>query len=379
MSAVNYTGWARELLQNQVLKTPAYYYSVEQIAQDMRAVEALLGTPLVMQLAACPMPDLLSRLPEDVRVGVVSASRSEMNMVIAWATEHAYVHALNLDPQLARAALGAGHRIIVETPRQVSLLAELRGRREVKPLLLGLHPMAFGGRGGGHRGLDRSGAFAAIDAALAAGIVIGGVAVLQRAQFDAEEALYNLAALNELIGEIEAKIGAQLSTMLLGEWTGALDDSVGLEAYRAALAKLPPNRFALHEAGDTTFSRAGVFVTRVVDSVRIGEGERAICDASLASALLLSEAAGEQRRGSPVRVLTADAGEVRETTIVGASGQSGDVFGVMPRTLAAGDLLIIPDAGAWCRTYAPEALQGLGAASAFLLGECAKVKENDNA
>jgi diaminopimelate decarboxylase len=376
MSAVHYTGWARDLLENQVLKTPGYYYSVEQIAQDMRKVAALLGTPLVMQLSACPLPDVLSRLPEDVRVGVVSASRAEMNMVIAWATEHAYVHALNLNPQLARAALGAGHRIIVETPRQVSLLAELRGRREVKPLLLGLHPMAFGGHGGGHRGLDRRGAFAAIDAALAAGIAIGGVAVRRKAWFDAEEALRNLAGLNELIGEIEAKIGARLSTMLLGEWVEGLDDSVGLEAYRAALAKLPPHRLALHEAGDTTFSRAGVFVTRVVDSVRIGEGERAICDASLASALLLSEAAGERRKGRAMKVLTAAAGEERETTIVGESGQLGDVFGVLPRTLAAGDVLVIPDAGAWCRTYAPEALQGLGAASAFLLGECAKVSDD---
>lgn len=373
MSTVHYTGWARDLLENQALKTPGYYYSVEQIAQDMSKVEALLGTPLVMQLSACPLPDVLSRLPEDVRVGVVSTSRAEMNMVIAWATEHAYVHALNLDPQLARAALGAGHRIIVETPRQVSLLAELRGRREVKPLLLGLHPMAFGGRGGGHRGLDRRGVFAAIDAALAADIVIGGVAVLRKARFDTEEALRSLEGLNELIGEIEAKIDSRLSTMLLGEWVEGLDDSVGLEAYRAVLAKLPPHRLALHEAGETTFSRAGVFVTRVVDSVRIGEGERAICDASLASALLLSEAAGEQRKGGAMKVLTAAAGEARETTIVGESGQLGDVFGVLPRTLAAGDVLVIPDAGAWCRTYAPEALQGLGAASAFLLGECAKV------
>lgn len=377
MSASYYTGWARELLENQVLKTPAYYYSVDRIAQDMRAVRALLGTPLIMQLSACPLPDVLSRLPEDARVGVVSSSRPEMNMIIAWATEHAYLHALNLDPQLARAALGAGHRVIIETPRQISLLAELRGRREVKPVLLGLHPMAFNGGGGGHRGLDRAGVIAAIDAALAADIVIGGVAVMQRGMFDAELALHNLSALNDLIDDIEAKLDAQLSTVLLGEWTGVYDDSAGLQAYRAALASLPPHRLALHEAGDMIFARAGVFVTRVVDSLRIGESDRAICDASLASALLLSEAAGGQRRGGQVMVLTAAAGEARDTVIVGESGQPGDVFGILPQTLAAGDLLVIPDAGAWCRTYAPEALQGLGAASAYLLGECAK--ENCNA
>lgn len=376
MNAVYYNGWARALLENHVLQTPAYYYSVKQTAQNMRQVEALLGTPLVMQLSACPLPDLLSRLPEDVRVGVVSESRAEMNMVIAWATEHAYVHALNLDPPLARAALGAGQRVIVETPRQVSLLAELRGRREVKPLLLGLHPMAFGGHGGGYRGLDRSGVFAAVEAAMLAGIPLGGVAVLHSARFDAEQAVQNLVGVNALIGEIEMKMGTRLSTMLLGEWHGGLDDDIGLTAYRAALAKLPPHRQALHEAGETIFSRAGVFVTRVVDSVRIGAGERAICDASLASALLLSEAAGEQRKGGMLSVLNAADGERRETTVVGQSGLVGDVYGVLPRTLAVGDVLIIPDAGAWCRTYAAEALRGVGAASAFLLGECARVNNN---
>lgn len=366
MSGTAYTGWARPLLADRPLKTPGYYYSVDVMAADMRTLQAVLGTPLVMQLSACPLPDVLSRLPEDVRFGVVSASRAEMNMVIAWATEHAYVHAPALDPQLARAVLGAGHRAIVETPRQIALLAELRGRRVVKPVLLGLDMSVLGEEGNG-RGLDRDGALVAVDAAREAGIAIGGVALLRREAFHAGRACASVHAAAALVSELEARAGASMSTLLLGEWTGTLGDEDGLALYRAAIATLPPHLQPLHEAGDAVFGRAGVFVTRVVDTVRVGPVQRAICDATLASAFLLSEAAGSQRRGGAPAVLDPAAEGPGATLVEGGSGLPGDRYGTIAGPVATGELVVIPDAGAWCRTYAPGALKGLGAAPSFLL------------
>ncbi len=368
MSGIAYTGWARPLLAGRPLRTPAFYYSVDVMAADLRALQEALGTRLVMQLSACPLPDVLSRLPEDVRFGVVTASRAEMNMVIAWATEHAYLHAPALDPQLARAVLGAGHRVIVETPRQIALLAELRGRREVKPVLLGLNMAAVGNEDGTGRGLDRDGALAAVDAAREHGIAVGGVALLRREAFDADRACASLPAVAALATELEARAGAPMSTLLLGEWTGSLDDKSGLARYREALATLPPHLQPLHETGDTAFARAGVFVTRVVDTVRVGTMHRAICDASLASAFLLSDAAGSQRRGGPPAVLEPSAAAGVTTVLDGGSGLPGDRYGAISGTVAEGDLVVIPDAGAWCRTYAPSALKGLGGAPSFLLG-----------
>lgn len=369
-ASIRYTGWALAPLQGQTLKTPGYYYDVEQMTLAIRAVKAALGTSLVMDLAACPLPEVLSRLPEDVRFGVVSASRPEMNMVIAWATEHAYLYAPNLDSQLARAVLGAGHRVVVETPQQVGLLAELRGRREVKPVILAVNPAALGRPADSWYGLDRDGVFAAVEAALSAGVPVGGVAIARRADFDAAEALETLRALLALAGEIETRIGAPLSTLILGEWTGGLDDSAGLAAYREALGQIPPHLLPLHVAGDAIFARAGVFLTRIVETARHGAAQKAICDASLASAWLLSEAAGAQRKGGAPAVLEPAAGAAaQESVVVGASGLAGDVYARLPHTVAVGDILIIPDAGAWSRTYAPTALKGLGAAPPFLLGD----------
>lgn len=363
-----YTGWAAAQLAGQALKTPGYYYCVEQMTHAVRATKAALGTNLVMDLAACPLPEVLSRLPEDARFGVLAASRLEMNMVIAWATENAYLHAPNLDPQLARAVLGAGQRVMVETPSQIERLAQLRGRREVKPVMLAVNPAALGRDADSCLGLDRDGVFAAVAEAKAAGVALGGLALLRRAPFNREEALATVQAMRALAAQVEAEAAQPLSTLILGEWTTGLEDAEGLAAYRQALADLPQHWQPLHVAGDAIFAKAGVFLTRVVEVVPHGTVQKAICDASLASAWLLSEAAGLKRKGAHVAVLGTEPIANQPTVVVGASGFAEDVYARLPHGVAVDDVLVVADAGAWSRTLAPSALKGLGAATPYLLG-----------
>lgn len=351
--SIHYDGPLLPALLAAEPRAPGFHHSVELIAEDVRRLKAALGTPLLMRLSACPLPDVLSRLPEDARFGVVTGSRPELNMVIAWATDHAYVEAPMLESALARAGLGASHRFFIEAPEQIRMLADLRGKRVVQPATLvvsGTRP---------ERGMDRARLEQAVAAAREAGIPVGGLACAERFALDGGARLRALADLAEALG-LEGEL-----TLVAGEVEGPLE---GAEAYRAAAAALPARFRPLHLAGAAIFARAGLFATRVVSVFPTQAGAVARCDASLSQAFLLTEAAGALRLASPPRLLGSAARPAGACRLVGASGLAGEVFADLEFLPQPGDLLIFENCGADIRSFTPAAHGGLPEAPVFLLG-----------
>lgn len=356
------TDWVADLAGRE-LRTPGYYYSVDQTARNIRAVKAAFGTELIVELTACPLQQMLSRLPSDCRFGVVTASRPEMNMVVAWETEHAYVRYPGLDQPLARAVIGAGHRLIAETPSQIDLLAKLKGKRALKPAVLSVNPASVGGPAGIH-GMDRPTVMDAISRAAAADVAIDGLSLAWSGAFDADTAIACLHGLAALAAEIGETHGATMETLIMGEWLDA-DTDPQIAAYRDAIAKISGPTNVVHMAGASVFKNAGVLVTKVVDIVPHLGGAKAICDASLANAFQGTEAAGPRHNPDDLATLQPCAPGTT-ATIVGASGLSGDVFGQLDSTLRPGECLVMRNMGAFARTMTPAGLQGRDTAPSFL-------------
>ena len=123
MSGTNLPPEWIEAAARQTVHTPAYVYSMAQVAWQMRALREALGTPIILVVAACNNPDVWARLPEDVRFGARCASRHEMNIVSAWKSDHLYVGIPALESPSARAALGGRYRIVIDAPQQLDKLA----------------------------------------------------------------------------------------------------------------------------------------------------------------------------------------------------------------------------------------------------------------
>ena len=357
MTGIHYDGTLAALPETG-LRTPAYYHAVEVITEDIRNLKAVLGTSLIMRLSDCPLPDVLSRLPEDARFGVVTGARPEMNMVIAWATDHAYVAAPALDVALARAGLGANHRFFIENPDQITLLAGLRGRRVVQPVILtvqGARP---------DRGMTPAALAEAVALAQAAGIPIGGFAQADAVLPDGGTRLRALAAVADAL----CPEGALL--LIPGPYEGPAQGA-GVNAYRAAIAALPPRFCVVHVAGAAIFARSGVMATQVLHVAQGAEAAVARCDIGMAQAFLLTEAAGPLRIASRAALLGGARREATPCVLVGSGGAVGEVFARLPFLPETGEVIVFDHCGAMVRTFSPVQHGGAGEVPVFLLGESA--------
>lgn len=359
--------WIGQALENRALQTPAFYYAPDVIAADMARLNRRLGSPVVMALSACPLQEMLSRLPETARFGVLTASRSEMNMVAAWDTDHAYVHLPGMDSQLGRAILGMGHRLIAESPAQIRMMADLRGRRVLKGILLSVNPGAvMPGCDPVFRGMSAAALQQAVQAARDCGVAVDGLSLAWRGRFDSARAIEALRGMRALMQQVGAALGQPLTRLLMGEWTDILTTQADSAAYRARVADAPEGEILAHLGGDSLFRRAGVLVTRVTDTQDGMGQQRAVCDASM----LIARAAVMSPTGhrAAVRRLATTAPAPADTrcTLTGFSGFDEDVFGTLPFAVAPGDLLAFEDMGAHVRTLSPSGALGGQPAPALL-------------
>lgn len=353
-----YTGPMRAALLRDPLRTPGFYQSVDIAAQDYATLSEAFGTPLIIRLSDCPLTDMLSRLPDTARFGVVTRSRAEMNMTVAWATEHAYIDAPALDTPLARAGLGAKHRFFVEYPEQIDMLAKLRGRREVQPVILTLR----GNRS--DRGMGAEALQHAAATATAHGIPIAGLACADPI------APADTAPLGRLAAEA-ARICPEGEVIVIpGTYDGTLDHPQ-LPGYRAALARLPARLRPVPMAGRAIFARSGVLAGTVVQVCDTPDGAMARLDLALPQGFLLSEAAGALRVASTPALLQDIERPAVPCSLHSASGMEGDRFGTLAVTPRPGDQLLFDRCGAMVRSFAPTAHGGAGEVPVFLLGDLA--------
>lgn len=365
--------WVGAALENRNLQTPAYYYAPNIIADDMAAIRARLGGQVVMSLTACPLQEMLSRLPEEARFGVVTASRSEMNMVAAWQSDHAYVGLPGLDSQLGRAILGMGHRLIAESPAQIKMMAALRGRRTLKGVILAVNPSLVMDGVTSHRGMQARALKEAVDLAREHGVEIDGLSLAWSGRFQPDRAIQALAGMRGLMVETGAAFGRPLSRLIMGEWTDVLTTAQDVAGYKVMVEHGPEQEIVIHQGGQSLFERCGVLVTKVVDTQPCYGSQRAVCDASILTAQpAVQSASGRMASirhlngtGVPADFMPQkDQGPT--STLVGATGIDGDVFGTVPFSVAPGDLLAIENMGAYARTMSPSGALGGESAAALL-------------
>lgn len=345
--------WVGKKLEHRELVSPAYYFNLSSIIEGIDRVRARLGGEVVQNVSACPLQEMLSRLPAPGRFGAITASRAELNMVAGWETDYAYVHLPGMTPQLARAVLGVGHRLIVESPAQIDTLAKVRGQREVQPILLSVHPSVVAPIQAGHVGMMRQALDQAIASAQAHGIPIDGLSLAQSRRFDPELARTALQGMRALAAEISATTGHRATRIIMGEWTDVLDTMHPTEPYRKEVMAGPEDECIQHVGGVSIFQRAGVLVTRVVDMQPCMEGTRAVCDA-----IARTDFRTNPNAQSP-RNLSRHVQGQGTTTLVGTGSGEGDVLGTTGQGVEVGDLIAFDDMGAYYRGFDPVvALEG---------------------
>lgn len=373
-----------DALAGQAVQTPAFVYSMAEIASQMRALQAALSTPLLAVVAACNNPDVLARLPEDVRFGARCASRFEMNIVSAWKSEHLYLGMPALDAPSARAVLGGRYKLIIDTPAQLEMLVQLRGARHVTPVTLSLAsslahgPAPGASSGAGLQGMDHDALAQTLELARRHGVAIGGLQMHAGRHCFGRHGQAVARCLLELVPWVEAQLGQPLQTVNLGggleeDWWAHAHD---FAAYRRLLSGFAPHVQPMHEPGRAILAAAGVFLTRVVATKRVAGQAVAVCDGGLVQAQALTRA-NPHWRGTPPRVqrgeafatchaATATTGSGQGTLIAGASAGEDDLLAHCEESLQAGDLLAFTGAGAYVQSRSPTHFLGHPPAHAYV-------------
>ena len=363
-----------EALAGKPMQTPSFVYSMDGIAQQMRRLQQELGTPILAVVSACSNPDVLARLPEDVRFGARCASRFEMNVVSAWASEHLYVGIPSMDALAARAVLGGRYRFVAEAPTQIETLVQLRGARKIMPITLSLSNQLAGGTG--LRAMDAAGFEEALGIAQRHDVPVGGLHMHAGRHGFGAHGLNVARTLRQFAAQAEARLGYPLQTVNLG---GGLEEDWWMRghdfvAYRNALAQFPSHLQLMHELGRSIFASAGAFLTRVVAACRASHGAIAVCDGGLAQAFELTMASPHWREVLPLVhrqgvILPTSGAQPRTaaaTAILGASATDEDVFAWCAETLQPDDVLVFPGTGAYMQQRSPSGFMGHAEAGAYV-------------
>lgn len=362
----------------QELRTPAYVYSVDEVARRVRALKAALGTSVVLSFKACPSYEIVSRLPADCFDGVELASRGELHCFAGHKPHHFYVNTPALDASLARAAMGSGASLMIDAPHQLHLVHKQRGKNNLRPVGLrvsnrmiqrftpeapALRPDQFG--------MDMEALTEALTLAHELQIDVDGLHLFAGPHTFGRAARHVVTALKHVIAHVEAQLGHPLSWVSLGggleeHWASKGHD---FDAYREMLAELPPHIEKVHEFGRAIFASAGVFVTKVVASKSI-EGQRyAVCDGGMAQAFLLAQTENTFRKYRSPRVANREAERLvdgQKTILVGSSCSRDDVIGETNQAIEVGDLLVFESCGAYHRTYSMNNFLTLGEANSYV-------------
>lgn len=345
------------------IKTPAYVYSVDEVSRCIRALKAALGTAVLISFKACPLLEIISRLPEDCWDGVELASRGELHMFAGHRPRHFYVNTPSLNESLVRSALGAKASLVIDAPSQLSLIDKVRGSRTIQPISLRLsnqlisylcpeaprlRPDQFG--------MDLEIACECIETARCLGIDVDGVHLFAGPNAFGRVGQHVVAAVERLLPMLEQHLNHPLRIANLG---GGLEEdwaekSHDFRLYRTALSRLPPTLEIIHEFGRAIFAPAGVFATRVVSMKRIAGRLYAVCDGGIAQAFLLAGTENflrRQRRPQVANRSSANSLDSAKTIIVGSSCSQKDVIGETTDRLMEGDVLLFDGCGAYFRTY----------------------------
>ncbi len=365
------------------LDTPCYLLDPGTVADDLRALRQLLGTPVVVSVKASPVLDLLVRCNQDFTDGIEIASMGELNLTIGRLSVPRFVNTPAMDAQLIAAALACKATLVADSPYQIGLIEAALRRpsmqaRGPQGILLRVNAASLLGRSGPqadhfgmdlptlHRELDR---LSARDGAPR----IIGLHVFGGSHSFAGSSSEIAQQLSGLVSQVRNYPCAALELAMIGaglpaEWRSA---DIDFAAYRNALRDLQSQVRVMHEAGRALFSRSGRFVTRVVAVKPLSGDSVVVCDGGMAHCFALAQTEHFVKRWrEPSLVQTeppATAGTAQTHTVVGNSCNRADVIGRLTTTVEprVGDWLVFEHCGAY-HSYSPTGFLNLRPARHYI-------------
>lgn len=367
------------------LETPCYLFDPSIVAEDLEALRAELGTPVIVSLKASPVLDLLVRCNHVLGDGVEIASMGELNMTIGRISVPRFVNTPAMDGKLVAAALAARATLIVDSPHQITLIeSALRtpqaAGRPAPHIILRVNAGSLLGRADASQdqfGMDLPTLYRVLDRLSSGGTklkVVGLHAFAGSLSFAASAAPL-AQALAALVPELRKFSAAPLETVIIGaglaaDWRESLPDFAG---YREALAPLKRQVEVRHEAGRAIFSRSGRFAVRVVATKALGERGIVVCDGGMAQCFPLAQTEQFVKRWRSPKLVSlsgeqpADYAEPRTYTVVGNSCNRADVVGQLDtrRAPQPGDMLVFEHCGAY-HSYSPTGFLNLRPAQRYI-------------
>lgn len=343
------------------LQTPSYVYVVEEITRQLIALRDATGTDILYSFKACPLGEVIMRIPIDAMAGIEVASLGELSRVASRRSGIRQINTVMLTKTLARAGLGCDATFVLDAPQQLDTILAVTAQRNLQPVLLRVNPQAVceqlaTSMPRSHFGMDLSTLLDTADALRAAGAVrVGGLHLYAgKGQF-ASAALKVADGLSALANLIEARLGYPLTILNLGGGFTKDWDSIGFNfrAYRERLEPLKRRYRLLHEAGSGVVGTSGLFFTRVIGTKSLGKTYYAICDGGLPQNFLLARTESIIRKHqTPFLINRAgvDTTDV-ECILVGPTCNVDDVLATTSTSLRCGDIVVFTECGAYNRTY----------------------------
>jgi diaminopimelate decarboxylase len=362
------------------LETPAYLFDADVVARRYRALRQALQTQLIVSFKANSSIDLLSRTAASFVDGIELASIGELSSVVGRTVAQKYVNNPAMPDEFMRAAAVSGCTFIVDSVQQAKRLAGLPvGKRPFRAILrINAHSMLHDqAHVQDHFGMDETDLLHAERVLAVAGWDVFGVHVFAGSNSFRQCGGALIRALSQKLSQWEARIGRRMQFVNLGggfaeDWE---EHPEAMVDYRRALGAFPAGYTLAHESGRGIFSRAGVFITRVVSTKVLGERAIAVCDGGIGQNFLLASTETLVPRLKSAHVVPAspeglpNTRSVGEIRVVGSSCSRQDVIGRIPVDScvpSVGDYCVFENCGAYNSTYTVSNFLSLPAAVSYM-------------
>jgi diaminopimelate decarboxylase len=209
-----------------------------------------------------------------------------------------------------------------------------------------------------------------------AGIQVDGIHCFGGSNSWSKNGLTIVEAMKECLPHMERELGYAIRVVNLGGGFSGVEEAEEYKVYSEAIHSIKEKYQIMHEAGRAVFRTAGVFVSRVTATKRIGHREYVVCDGGMAQNFLLCRTEAGVRfystpRHQPCRKNGGDILEsAKEVTVVGSSCNHQDVIGrikKVERPIIPEDYMIFENCGAYHSTYTVSPFLGLKPAIFYIL------------
>lgn len=366
------------------IETPCYIFDSDVLINNFKQLKEKLSTSLIISVKANPCAELLLRSSHITTDGYEVASLQELNIVAGKANGVKYINNPSMSMSLLRAAIGGKATIIIDNLHQIDLLKNLKGNRDISPLIIRLNSSVLNKFFPGHPTMFRTDHFGTdweylpliISKIHELKLKIKGFHIFKGSNTFIDSAFPTIAAIQKLIPEIESMLGYPINFFNLGggfpqDWQKS---DFNFNAYRKSLKTLPSYVELAHESGRGIFASTGAFLVKIIATKKLNDHIVAICDGGLSQNFLLCKTENPIRKYKvPILLKQSNAqnSPISEFPIiyVGTTCSKDDIIAKMHKGSPLpepGDMCIFQNCGAYNSTYNMPKFLGLGEPSIYI-------------